>query len=413
LISSIDESGGDEDSKQEERTAPKTNSDKINSLRQTNSEKLNSLFSSRPNNKDVRSDDASTVITRIFPSMDSTSGGSAEEDNISTLFRNAPPRRHTGDPASSHSSTSQGLQANLTRSLSDSLLDQQEPQGKPQEAISSLERHVNRSGTKHMFDDDRSISTQSLILEQRRLFDELEERRLRQETRMNSSRASAITNDRRNSNNRSSRGSVSSQLNNARVRSGLNLQNSHSIDCDEGSDQLLEISPGIKMPLRKASDTWNAIQNNNAAEVTCSGCQRQLLTVPDAQLVLCPECRIVSPMPCIDEPTTKNKSRPPVTANTRGSARMPSNIINPNDDSIRSLMSDFGQSGSSRLMSTTMRMPASSTVRLHQHRLTPAHLRRLSLGGASQSLVPNHDYHGIGLGVLQENIERAQLGYNP
>lgn len=267
-----------------------------------------------------------------------------------------------------------------------------------------------------MFDDDRSISTQSLILEQRRLFEELEERRLRQATRMNSSRTSTVSSYRRNPNTRSSRGSVSSQLNNARVRSGLNLQNSHSnisLGIDENSDQLLEISPGVKMPLRKASETWNAIQSNKAFEVTCSGCHRQLLTVPDAQLVLCPECRIVSPMPCIDEPTSRGL--PPVTTNKRGSVshRAPANhSIDPNDDSVRSLMSDFGQSGSSRLMSTTMRMPASSTVRLHQHRLTPAHLRRLSLGGASQSLVPKDAYHGIGLGVLQENIERAQL-YNP
>jgi len=59
---------------------------------------------------------------------------------------------------------------------------------------------------------------------------------------------------------------------------------------------LIEISPGRFEFLRGSEETWNAIKRGNYASVTCEACQADLRCVADADMVVCPDCRCVSPL---------------------------------------------------------------------------------------------------------------------
>lgn len=105
----------------------------------------------------------------------------------------------------------------------------------------------------------------------------------------------------------------------ARVSNGLSNQNVREGDCmpafqpthstsavqtnPYGRNELLargeiiqlEIEPGIFAPLRGSNETWNAIQEGDSIHVSCFCCSASLLCIADADYVLCPECRVVSP----------------------------------------------------------------------------------------------------------------------
>jgi hypothetical protein len=59
----------------------------------------------------------------------------------------------------------------------------------------------------------------------------------------------------------------------------------------------VEVSPGQYMPLRMAKETIDAIENGSSKSVSCFACSACLQCVPDCKLIICPECRIMSPMP--------------------------------------------------------------------------------------------------------------------
>jgi hypothetical protein len=59
----------------------------------------------------------------------------------------------------------------------------------------------------------------------------------------------------------------------------------------------IEISPGEYQRLRGADETWRAIQNDFYMPYECSCCCRTIFCIQDANFILCPECRVVSPMP--------------------------------------------------------------------------------------------------------------------
>eukprot|EP00978_Attheya_sp_CCMP212_P037455 scaffold176631_cov50-Attheya_sp.AAC.2 len=61
----------------------------------------------------------------------------------------------------------------------------------------------------------------------------------------------------------------------------------------------LEISPGEYMPLRGSAETWDALEKGFIQTVNCWGCQCSLDCIRDAQLVICPECRTLSPIPSL------------------------------------------------------------------------------------------------------------------
>lgn len=86
----------------------------------------------------------------------------------------------------------------------------------------------------------------------------------------------------------------------ASSRSCVSEQDTHRQEGDEKekSHQALEVevAPGEYMPLRGSVETLKAIESGKACIVTCFACEAGLWCVPDADLVLCPDCRILSPL---------------------------------------------------------------------------------------------------------------------
>lgn len=58
----------------------------------------------------------------------------------------------------------------------------------------------------------------------------------------------------------------------------------------------VEISPGLFSPLRGADETWKCIEKDFFLPTTCYGCTMDICCIQDASFVLCPECRVVSPL---------------------------------------------------------------------------------------------------------------------
>jgi phage FluMu protein Com len=50
------------------------------------------------------------------------------------------------------------------------------------------------------------------------------------------------------------------------------------------------------MKLRGADETWVAVQNGQYAPTVCLSCEKNLLVILDVECVLCPACRVVSPI---------------------------------------------------------------------------------------------------------------------
>lgn len=64
----------------------------------------------------------------------------------------------------------------------------------------------------------------------------------------------------------------------------------------KGSTRTIEVSPGVFSRLRGAEETWRAIQYVFYMPCECSCCSLTIFCIQDADYVLCPECRVVSPM---------------------------------------------------------------------------------------------------------------------
>lgn len=62
------------------------------------------------------------------------------------------------------------------------------------------------------------------------------------------------------------------------------------------SPPTIEVSPGEFMRLRGADETWRAIRNDFYTPCECICCQNTIFCIQDAKLVLCPDCRVVSPI---------------------------------------------------------------------------------------------------------------------
>ena len=58
----------------------------------------------------------------------------------------------------------------------------------------------------------------------------------------------------------------------------------------------IEVAPGMCLPLRGSNETMMAVDCGRAVTVSCFMCETSLCCVQDCQLVLCPECRILSPV---------------------------------------------------------------------------------------------------------------------
>ena len=66
---------------------------------------------------------------------------------------------------------------------------------------------------------------------------------------------------------------------------------------------LIEISPGIHYRLRGANETIDAIVNDRLASEFCRCCQELLHCVRESNCVLCPDCKVMSRLECINPAT--------------------------------------------------------------------------------------------------------------
>jgi len=60
----------------------------------------------------------------------------------------------------------------------------------------------------------------------------------------------------------------------------------------------IEIAPGVSAPLRGSTESYEAIQQGFSVTCSCFCCATNLVCIADADYVLCPDCRVVSPVCC-------------------------------------------------------------------------------------------------------------------
>lgn len=58
----------------------------------------------------------------------------------------------------------------------------------------------------------------------------------------------------------------------------------------------LEIQPGVFVPLRGTAETVDAMNHNFILHTTCFACTAKVLCIADSEYVLCPVCKVVSPI---------------------------------------------------------------------------------------------------------------------
>ena len=58
----------------------------------------------------------------------------------------------------------------------------------------------------------------------------------------------------------------------------------------------IEIAPGVTTRLRGAQETWQCVENDYYTPTTCYGCNSDICCILDASFVLCPSCKVVSPL---------------------------------------------------------------------------------------------------------------------
>lgn len=80
-----------------------------------------------------------------------------------------------------------------------------------------------------------------------------------------------------------------------------------SIQPNDDDPPMVEVAPGMFLELRGARETRDAIEEGFAICVTCVCCQGTLQCVPDAKMVICQECRVVS---LVEEAASSSSARP-------------------------------------------------------------------------------------------------------
>ena len=58
----------------------------------------------------------------------------------------------------------------------------------------------------------------------------------------------------------------------------------------------VEVAPGVHVRLRGADETWRSIENDFYMPTQCLPCGLTVFCIQDADFVICPDCRVVSPM---------------------------------------------------------------------------------------------------------------------
>lgn len=61
-------------------------------------------------------------------------------------------------------------------------------------------------------------------------------------------------------------------------------------------DVMIPIAPGVSAKLRGANETFECIERDFYLPVTCFACSLEMCCIQDADYVICPVCRVVSPL---------------------------------------------------------------------------------------------------------------------
>jgi hypothetical protein len=73
-------------------------------------------------------------------------------------------------------------------------------------------------------------------------------------------------------------------------------ENCHDNSNVLATDKTIEVSPGVVLRLRGADETRRAIVTNFYMPCRCPCCETTLFSIKDAAFVVCPKCRVVSPL---------------------------------------------------------------------------------------------------------------------
>jgi len=74
------------------------------------------------------------------------------------------------------------------------------------------------------------------------------------------------------------------------------LEEEEEEDGEEEERMLVEVTPGNYVPLRGSAEIWDAVLSDNTVECFCFGCTLQLVTVSNADMVMCVACHTISPV---------------------------------------------------------------------------------------------------------------------
>jgi hypothetical protein len=81
----------------------------------------------------------------------------------------------------------------------------------------------------------------------------------------------------------------------------------HNTTLTSTTTMTIEVAPGLSVRLRGADETWRAIQADQYQPCTCLECNATMFCIQDAWLVLCPTCRVASPVHIASAATTANR----------------------------------------------------------------------------------------------------------
>lgn len=61
-------------------------------------------------------------------------------------------------------------------------------------------------------------------------------------------------------------------------------------------DRMVNITPDLQVPLRGAEETVTAVRKDFYSNVSCFGCSVEVCCIADVSYVICPECKVISPL---------------------------------------------------------------------------------------------------------------------
>ena len=86
---------------------------------------------------------------------------------------------------------------------------------------------------------------------------------------------------------------------------------------------IFEVAPGIRMSLKSIEDTWSAVMEGRITVTACTSCQCELTCSDDAEVVVCTDCWVFSPV----DQTESNMEATATTSDSANTSSMVSNAF--------------------------------------------------------------------------------------